>query len=320
MTQDIGSGDLFMAVDGGGTGCRARLERADGTILGRGLAGPAATRFGIDASWAAIETAFTNAFAEAGIAAPDRLPEGVRVHAGIGVAGLSRAGALEGLEARPHPFASRAFASDGAIACLGAHDGGDGGIVIVGTGSCGIARVDGRDIKIGGYGFPISDEGSGAYLGLRAIRLAMLAHDGRAEPTALLGEILQHFDRDPRKVVGWMDTATATDYATFAPAVVRHADEGDTAARRLMQDAAAKIDGICRALRDRGAPRLTLLGGLGSVMETWLAPDLRRKLTPPIGDALDGAAILAGRPPLDAASRQHPGHQEPRNRKDDRNR
>ncbi|WP_029057848.1 BadF/BadG/BcrA/BcrD ATPase family protein [Stappia stellulata] len=291
MTPDA----LFMAVDGGGTGCRARLEQADGTILGRGLAGPAATRFGVDASWAAIETAFSNAFAEAGIPDSDARP----IQAGIGVAGLSRAGALEALEAKPHPFASVSLASDGVIACLGAHNGGDGGIVIVGTGSCGIARTGGADIKIGGYGFPISDEGSGAYLGLRAIRLAMLAHDGRAEPTALLKEILTHFNRDPRDVVAWMDTATATDYATFAPAVVRHADEGDTAARRLMQDAAAKIDGICRALLDRGAPRLTLIGGLGSVMESWLAPDLRKKLSPPLGDALDGAAILAGRRPLD---------------------
>jgi glucosamine kinase len=291
MTQDA----LYLSVDGGGTGCRARLEQADGTILGRGLAGPAATRFGIDASWAAIETAFSNALAEAGISDPHAQP----LRAGVGVAGLSRAGALEALQAKPHPFASITFASDGTIACLGAHNGGDGGIVIVGTGSCGIARVEGTDIKIGGYGFPISDEGSGAYLGLRAIRLAMLAHDGRAEPTALLNEILLHFSRDPREVVAWMDKATATDYATFAPAVVRHADEGDTAARRLMQDAAAKIDGICRALRDRGAPRLTLIGGLGSVMESWLAPDLRKKLSPPLGDALDGAAILAGRRPLD---------------------
>ena len=36
----------------------------------------------------------------------------------------------------------------------------------------------------------------------------MLAHDGRAEPTALLNEILVHFGRDPREVVGWMDSDT----------------------------------------------------------------------------------------------------------------
>ena len=65
------------------------------------------------------------------------------------------------------------------IACLGAHGGRDGGIVIAGTGSVGLAMVNGREFRIGGYGFPISDEGSGAEIGLHAIRLALRAHDKR---------------------------------------------------------------------------------------------------------------------------------------------
>ncbi|QBK29850.1 BadF/BadG/BcrA/BcrD ATPase family protein [Roseitalea porphyridii] len=293
MTMAAGDGGaLFMAVDGGGTGCRARLETADGKVLGGGLAGPAATRIGIDASWAAISTAFGNALAEAGIA---RDAAG-HIRAGIGVAGLSRQGAREALEARAHPFASVRFASDGEIACLGAHGGRDGAIVIVGTGSCGLARLAGETIKIGGYGFPISDEGSGAYLGLRVVRAAMMAHDGRIARTALLGEIMGRFDDDPGQAVQWMDRATATDYAAFAPIVVRHADEGDPAARRIMQDAAAAIETIGRTLFERGAERLSLIGGLASVIESWLAPDLRRRLSPQLGDSLDGAAILAGRP------------------------
>ena len=283
---------LYLAVDGGGTGCRARLETEDGAILGRGLGGPAATRLGIDKSWQAIQTAYLNAFREA------ELEPGCmkNVHAGIGVAGLSREGTREALSGQAHPFASIRFATDGEIACLGAHNGRDGAIVIVGTGSCGLARIEGKSIQVGGYGFPVSDEGSGAYLGLRVVRLALFAHDGRVPKTALLCEVMDRFDNDPRKLVQWMDRATATDYATLAPVVVRHADDGEPAARRIMQDAAARIDGICRALFDKGAPRLSLIGGLASVMETWLAPDLRRRLSLQLGDALDGAAILAGRP------------------------
>ena len=288
-----GAQPLFLAVDGGGTGCRARLETADGVILGRGLAGPAATRFGIDKTLEAIGLAAANAFAEAGLDPAEM----ATVSAGIGVAGISREKAREMLEARLQSFASVKLASDGEIACLGAHNGGDGAIVIVGTGSCGQALIGGEGIQIGGYGFPISDEGSGAYLGLRVIRQAMLAHDGRLQKTALLSEVLDRFDHDPRKVVQWMDRSTATDYATFAPIVVRHGDEGEPTARRIMQDAASKIDAICRALFDRGAPRLSLIGGLASVMEKWLAPDLRNKISPQLGDSLDGAAILAGRLP-----------------------
>jgi len=285
---------LFMAVDGGGTGCRARLETADGKVIGGGLAGPAATRFGVNASWDAISTAFSNALGEAGIGRSDAR----HIHAGIGVAGLSRQGAREALEAMEHPFASAHFATDGEIACLGAHGGRDGAIVIVGTGSCGLARLSGQLIKIGGYGFPISDEGSGAYLGLRVVRAAMMAHDGRMAMTALLGEIMDRFGDDPGNAVQWMDQATATDYAAFAPIVVRHADDGDPTARRIMQDAAAAIETIGRTLFERGAERLSLIGGLASVIESWLAPDLRRRLSPQLGDSLDGAAILAGRPAI----------------------
>lgn len=283
----------YLGVDGGGTGCRARLEDAGGTVLGQGLAGPASTRFGIDASFAAIMTAADSAIAEAGLSPDDR----ATIAVGVGLAGYGRKGAPEALAAKPHPFATLTFDGDVGIACLGAHNGGDGGILIVGTGSCGIARVAGRTVRVGGYGFPISDEGSGADLGLRAIRLALRAHDGRYPPSALTEELMRRFHADPFEVVAWMDKATATDYASFAPLVMRHADQGDAAGRAVVQAAAAEADNLARALQAAGAPRLSLIGGLASALEPWLAPDVRRRLSPPKGDAVDGALILAGRPP-----------------------
>jgi len=280
---------LFLGVDGGGTGCRARIEEADGNVLGSGLAGPATTRLGIDAAWASVARAFTAAIEEAGLAGD----EVASVHCGIGLAGIGRKGARESLEAIEHPFASIRFTSDGMGACLGAHSGRDGGIVIAGTGSIGLGLVDGRDLRVGGYGFPISDEGSGADMGLAAVRLALRANDGRLEQTALLSEVMRRFDSDPMKAVAWMDRATATDYATLAPMVMRHADQGDAAARRIVQGAAGEIDTLVRALFDMGAPRVTLLGGLATPLEPWLAPDVRRRLKPADGDAVSGAIILA---------------------------
>lgn len=280
---------LFLGVDGGGTGCRARIETEDGEILGQGLAGPATTRLGIEKAWASIMTAAQGALDEAALAAS----EIAAIKAGIGLAGVGRKGAVEALAALPHRFASTAFISDGLAACLGAHVGKDGAIVIAGTGSIGIGRVAGRDLRVGGYGFPISDEGSGADLGLQAVRLALRAHDGRIERSALLGEVMQRFQNDPAEAVAWMDRATATDYASLAPLVMRHADQGDAAGRRIVQNAAEQVDSLIRALFDQGAPRVTLLGGLASAIEPWLAPDVRRRLKPAEGDAVSGAIILA---------------------------
>lgn len=280
-----------MGVDGGGTGSRARIEDAAGRVLGTGKAGPAAASLGLDRAMAALTAASLAAAADAGLG-PEALGE---MHAGVGLAGINRIGLLDQLEARPHPFRSARFVDDATIACIGAHGGRDGGIVIVGTGSVGFAVVEGREIRVGGYGFPISDDGSGADLGLHAIRTALRAHDGRAAATAFTREVMTRFADDPLEVIAWKDRATATDYAAFAPLVMRDADAGDPVAQLIVREAAEQIDALVRRLLDAGAPRVALLGGLALPIEPHLAPDLRRGLVPVEGDAVAGALHLARR-------------------------
>jgi len=282
---------FVIGVDGGGTGCRARIADGEGRVLGTGVGGPAAVRFGIDRSMAAVEQACQAALAEA------RLPGEAlgTMDAAIGLAGLNRKGVAEQLTARSHPFRSVRFVDDALIACIGAHAGRDGGIVIIGTGSAGIAVVEGRVIKAGGYGFPISDEGSGADLGLQAIRMALRTHDGRTPATDFTREMMARFGNDPFEAVAWMDRATATDYATFAPLVMRCANDGDPVARGIVRQAADQIGEIVHRLVEAGAPRISLVGGLAPHLEPWLAADAQRLLSPSQGDALDGALKLARR-------------------------
>jgi glucosamine kinase len=284
-------GPYFIGVDGGGTGCRARIEDAAGHMLGTGIGGPAALRLGIERALGEVHIACRGALAEAGL----RESALSSVHAAIGLAGVGRQGALDELKRQRHPFRSIVYAHDATIACIGAHGGGDGGIVIVGTGSVGFAVIEEREVRIGGYGFPISDEGSGADLGLHAIRLALRAHDMRMVGSSLTNDVMIRFHNNPFEAVAWMDNATATDYATFAPMVLRHADDGDSIARRIVRDAAEQIDGLVRRLSEAGASRIALLGGLASSIHPWLAPDVQRRLVAPEGDAVDGALHLARR-------------------------
>ncbi|HEX2216786.1 MAG TPA: BadF/BadG/BcrA/BcrD ATPase family protein [Xanthobacteraceae bacterium] len=288
-SADRARGSLFIGVDGGGTGCRARVEDAQGRVLGTGISGPAAVRLGIERSLAALEAACRAALDDAGLP-QEALRE---IDAGVGLAGIGRKGVLETLLEQPHPFRSVIYVNDARIACIGAHAGRDGGIVIIGTGSVGYALVNGQEVRVGGYGFPISDEGSGADLGLHAIRLALRACDERAVPTSFTREVMARFGDDPFEAVAWMDRATATDYATFAPLVMRYADNGDPAARRIVREAAEHIDELVRRLVESAAPRIALLGGLASPIEPWLAPDVQRRLVPIEGDAVAGALRLA---------------------------
>src|ERR1700731_4548296 len=122
---------LFIGIDGGGSGCRARIEDTKGHTLGTGTAAPAAVRLGIDRALAAVHGAARAAVADAGLPA-DAI---ARMHAVVGLAGIGRKSVLETLNARPHRFASVVYVNDATIACLGAHRGRNGGVVIVGTGS-----------------------------------------------------------------------------------------------------------------------------------------------------------------------------------------
>ncbi len=283
--------DLYLGIDAGGTHTRARLVRADGRILGTGEAGAANTPRGLPQALRAISDCYAQALAEAALSAA----EIASIRAGIGTAGLNRRGFLQGLKAHDFPFRSTAFASDAAIANLGAHAGEDGAIVIVGTGSVGFGRVGDQIFTLGGYGFPVSDEGSGAELGLRAIRRSLWARDGRIAPSAMTDAVLDHFHGLASEIVDWTARATPADYGAFAPLVLDHADRGDTVAELIVQDAGRRIEAMIRTLFAFGAPQCSLMGGVAARMREWLAPSIRARLREPLGDALDGAVLLARR-------------------------
>jgi len=285
--------ELYLGLDAGGTHTRARLVSGDGKILGRGEGGPANTPAGLPQALQSIEDAWSQAAREAGLGAEDI----GNMRVGLGMAGLSRQGRLDGLKEHQFPFRSIEIASDAVIANIGAHAGGDGAIVILGTGSVGLGRVGDRSFTIGGYGFPVSDEGSGAELGLRAIRRALWARDGRIPHTEMTRQLLDHFGGSSREIVEFTTRATPADFGQFAPMVLDHANAGDSHAELIVQESARRIDAIIRTLFERGAPDCCLMGGLAAPMRDWLAANIRSRLREPLGDALDGAIILAGGPP-----------------------
>jgi glucosamine kinase len=292
-------GTTYLGIDGGGTRCRARIEDENGRLLGEASSGPATTRIGVDKAWRSIMEATEAAARQAGLAHEDF----AQMRAGIGLAGLGRRGAEAALKEIAHPFASVIFLSDGMTACLGAHSGADGAIVVAGTGSVGVGLIGGCEIRIAGYGFPVSDEGSGADIGLQVVRSALRAADRRGELTPLLAEVLGAFDHDPYQAVAWSEEARATDYAAFAPTVMRHANQGDPVGRRIVERAADAIGDLLDLFLARGIDRLALVGGLADAITPWLTPDLCARLKRPDADAAAGALLVA-RGRLDVPKRE----------------
>lgn len=280
---------LFLGIDGGGTKCRARLRDAAGNLLGEGTGGPSNIRLDPDLVWNAILTACRAALDQAGLGEADL----GRIHAGMGAAGAGQSSAVERLMARPHPFASFAIDTDAHTAWLGAFSGNDGAILIVGTGSCGYGVVGGERRYVGGWGYEISDEGSGAAIGREALRRTIWAYDGRIPQSALSQAILAEFGHSPEAIVDWVGKARPADYARYAPIALQHALQRDPLGLDLITDAAHQMAQIATRLLDLGAPALCLFGGLAEPLRPWLPPPLQQVIVPPQADALDGAILLA---------------------------
>jgi glucosamine kinase len=279
---------LLLGVDGGGTRCRARLADTHGKVLAEGAAGPANLGLGVQNSLAAVRTATDQCLEQAGPGYSD-----CPIVACLALAGACEPVTLAQAQAVPLPFARVILTSDAHAACVGAHAGEDGGIVIVGTGSVGWAIAEGRDHRVGGWGFPVSDEGSGAWLGCEALRRVLWAYDGLIPWTGLLRLLFERFDGDGYAIVRWMGAATPRDYASLAPTVVDQAGHGDAIAVELAKGAAMHIDQIAAKLLAIPVPRLCIMGGLGASILPFLALQTQRNLVPPLGDALSGALHLA---------------------------
>lgn len=283
--------DLLLGVDGGGTGCRARLADLAGRTLGEGAAGPANLTTGFDAALASVVTAFGQAAAAAGL---DPAVAAPRVGAVLGLAGAAslgdggRVGALL-------PFRAATVRADSEIACLGAHGGRPGGLVVLGTGSQAV-MVDERGLgRFGGWGFLLSDGASGAVLGQAALRGALAAHEGLAPPSGFTRHVMARFDDDPRAMARFAATARPADYAAFAPAVFSFAEDADPVAAALRDAAVQDVERLVVRLVAAGATRIALSGGLAARYGPLLTAGTTDRLTAPEGGPLDGALALAGR-------------------------
>lgn len=280
---------LLLGVDGGGTSCRARLRALSGEVLGEAATGPANLRLGLEQSFSAVLNAATQTLDQAGISSQHL----TRVVACLALAGASEPTCLAAARDYPHPFRKAVFITDAHAACLGAHGPRDGGVVVAGTGTVGWAVVRGQTHRVGGWGLPISDEGSGAWLGCEVLRRVLWALDGRLAWTGLLRALAAEFGNDPHYIVRWADTASPRDFGSLAPRVFDYAARGDAAAVELTELAARHVDRLAARLVEIGALRLALVGGCAPSLQNFLAETTKSHLVEPSGDALEGALQVA---------------------------
>ena len=283
--------DLLIAVDGGGTGCRAAVGTAAAGIMGRAEGGRANIGTDPAATLTHVRAAVEAAALSAGLS-PEALREAT---AYIGLAGMEAARDAARLHtALPY---RRIIAEDDRPACvLGALGAGEPGWVLaIGTGTI-VAATDGQNCRyVGSWGFHLADQGSGAWLGRAGLDRALQCHDGLLPHSDLSRALMARFDGDPGALTAFSLTAQPGDYAVFAPQVIAAAAAGDPLARPLMEEGAAYY---CRALKALGfvpGDPLCLTGGIGPHYADFLPADHLAGRVMSRGSALDGAFQLAVR-------------------------
>lgn len=288
MTQDI-----FIGIDGGGSRSKVRIEDRDGNLLGQAVSGPANIRLSLESAWRSIHAALEEVLQPKGIALADKT---YHFHAGLGLAGCEVVEAVQTFLQHPHPFTTLELSTDAHIACVGAHSGAEGAIIIAGTGVIGYQVAADKGVRVGGWGFPHDDEGGGAWLGLEATRLTFQWLDQRTEKSPLVEDIFAYFDQDQEQFVTWANSANSSEFARLAPIVINHGQQQEVAAVRLMKKAAHAIDRVGHALikmRTQTHPLpCCLLGGIAPFIEPWLSEELRATFVARQGDASEGAILM----------------------------
>ena len=253
-------------VDGGGTGSRVLLMDLQGREI-RLEEGPPGLVEPSDPEGAA------RAMAAVVRAAVHQANLGLPAEAlWAGLAGAGRREAREGVEAALATLGLARRVTVG-MDVQGAHQDafgkGPGFVLVVGTGSLGWGRdPDGQEVRVGGWGSYLGEEGAGYWMGMEALRVVARAADGRGPPTLLVPTILEALNLpDPHSLIRWVAEASKGDVGALAPLVLNSASQGDPSARDLIErglDALGRyVDVLARAWAPWGGSfPVALAGGM----------------------------------------------------------
>ena len=283
---------IVVGVDGGGSKTLVTVADDRGTEVVTVEGGASAVRPGaMEASSTTIAAAVRDALAAGGMS--HVLPKVLCV----GVAGVGREPERQALwqSLTGADLAEEVVVhTDATIALDDAFGEGPGILLIAGTGSIAYGRgPTGARARCGGWGPVIGDEGSGSWLGRRALSIVTAAHDGREPETTLTGAVLTAAQVDQLEdLIPWAAAATPAMLAGLAPAVASAAEGGDLRANALLSIAAEELALHVRALArqlfgdEQAAAPLAFAGGLltrGSL--------LRKRLEHRLKSAVPGAQL-----------------------------
>ena len=245
--------EVVAGVDAGATSTKSVIIDLSGKILGQHI-GPAANPFIVGRESAVKIMMDTIRRASRDICKLDEVKFIV-----FGVTGLETSRSREKLRriVEKCGISNVMVVHDSVITLEGALAGKPGIVIYSGTGSFAIGKNALDEIyRVGGMGFFLSDEGSGFYLGQRALRAAIKGMNGRGEKTVLTNLILKHFkinhfEQLESKLGLRSKPVNTSEIAALAPLVLKAAKEKDIVAMRIVQSAVDELLTMVKAVAYR---------------------------------------------------------------------
>jgi N-acetylglucosamine kinase-like BadF-type ATPase len=238
-----------LGIDAGGTKTRALLADAAGEVVAEATAGGANLRTHGELE---VEKVLYGLLEKLEPGAPQA--EALA----IGIAGADRPEDHAVLRAilRRLGFKDRVVVTnDARIAFVAGSPARVGFALVCGTGSIAWGQnAAGEVARSGGWGWHLGDEGSGFWIGVRAVREALRASDGRGPATRLQEALIDHFEiARPEQILRAVYDGEFPRHrvAAFAGRVEEAALTGDEAARAILAAAANELVLAAASVRER---------------------------------------------------------------------
>ncbi len=276
---------MLIAVDGGATHCRLALfDDAGCRVSESHIEQPASLTVSVEQADRVVREGIDALAREAGVTLED-------VPLACGLAGSLRVA----LKRRfIEQFADERVVNvwtDGHAQLAGVTGGGPGACLAVGTGSVIHWQTSAGEVGMaGGWGYPVGDEASAAWLGMHVLQEYVRAIDRKEVLTPLWHALGETVGTSVEDIQAWTTCSRSSTIGSLAMLVSQHAESGDASATRLLDRGADECEQLIAVAPDK-LP-LWICGGLCKTYEPLLRArgyrfeDIR-------GDALDGLRRLA---------------------------
>lgn len=240
---------FYLGIDGGGTKTKFLLGDEQQVLAEAVVAGSNILRSGENPVREALHVGLSEVCATAGIQTSDI----TRVVAGIAGSSNHEVRALLLAMLRQQISGDVAIMGDMVIAHHAALTGKPGVLVNSGTGSIAYGRNAGNQTaRAGGWGFAISDEGSGHWIGRAAIAVAMRRYDAQKEDDGFLHHLVAAVGASgPQALAQFANSTANPDFARAFPAVLSLAAQGDVTAKEILKRAGEELADLGHAVIGR---------------------------------------------------------------------